>query len=243
MKTNSSRIITAMVLSVVLSMSLISGNAFGADLSVELTNTSHGSFFTPLLITAHDGATHLFEVGEPADASLQAMAEGGDISGLSTEVGGADADTIENPAGGLLAPGDTAMADLNTDTTGNEYLSLVAMILPTNDGFVGVDSLKIPTQAGTYRYTLNAYDAGTEANNELPAADGGVLGTPGFPNPAPVGSTDSGGSNVIGADPNTMIHVHRGILGDTNPSGGMSDIDSSKYRWLNPIAMLVITVN
>ncbi|MBT8352280.1 MAG: spondin domain-containing protein, partial [Deltaproteobacteria bacterium] len=154
MKTNSSRIIAAMVLSVVLSMSIISGNAFGADLSVELTNTSHGSFFTPLLITAHDGATHLFEVGEPADASLQAMAEGGDISGLSTKVGGADADTIENPAGGLLAPGDTAMADLNTDITGNEYLSLVAMILPTNDGFVGADSLKIPTQAGTYTYML-----------------------------------------------------------------------------------------
>ncbi len=195
------------------------------------------------MITAHDNATHLFEVGEPASASLQAMAEGGDISGLSTAVGGADVDTIENPAGGLLAPGDTAITNINTDTTGNGYLSLVAMILPTNDGFVGVDSLEIPSQAGTYMYMLNAYDAGTEANNELAAADGGMPGTLGFPNPPPVGSTDSGGSNVIGADPNTMVHVHRGVLGDTNPSGGMSDIDSTKYRWLNPIAKLVITVN
>ncbi|MDX2448326.1 MAG: spondin domain-containing protein, partial [Desulfobacterales bacterium] len=237
------RILVAMMFSVVLSMSAICGNAFGADLSVELTNTSHGSFFTPLLITAHDGDTHLFEVAEPASVSLQAMAEGGDISGLSAEIGGADADTIENPAGGLLAPGDTAMTDLDTDITGNEYLSLVAMILPTNDGFVGLDSLKIPTQAGTYWYMLTAYDAGTEVNNELVAVDGGVPGTPGFPNPPPVGSTDSGGSNVIGTDPNTMVHIHRGILGDTNPTGGMSDIDSTKYRWLNPIAKLVITVN
>jgi hypothetical protein len=117
------------------------------------------------------------------------------------------------------------------------------MILPTNDGFVGVDALEIPTQAGTYTVVLNAYDAGTEANNELVAMDGGVPGTPGFPNPPPVGLTDTGGANVIGADDNTMVHIHRGILGDTNPAGGMSDIDSTKYRWLNPIAMLVITVN
>jgi hypothetical protein len=34
-----------------------------------------------------------------------------------------------------------------------------------------------------------------------------------------------------------------GFPGNTNPSGGMSDIDSTKFRWLNPIAMLVITVN
>lgn len=241
METNFSRIILAMVSSVVLSVSVICGNVFGADFSVELTNTSHGSFFTPLLITAHDGNTHLFEVGETASVSLQAMAEGGDISGLSTGVGGVDADTIENPAGGLLAPGETAMADLNTDTTGNGYLSLLAMILPTNDGFVGLDSLKIPIQAGTYTYMLNAYDAGTEANNELVVAGGEVPGTPGFPNP--LGLTDTGGSNGIGADSNTMIHVHRGVVGDTNPAGGMSDIDSTKHRWLNPIAMLVLTVN
>ena len=171
------------------------------------------------------------------------MAEGGDISGLIAALGGTDLDTIENPAVGLLAPGDTATAFLNTDTTGNAFLSIVAMILPTNDGFVGLDALSIPTQAGTYTYMLNAYDAGTEANNELVAVDGGVPGTLGFPNPPPIGLTHSGGSNAILVDQNTMVHVHRGILGDTNPIGGTSDIDSTNFRWLNPIAKLVITVN
>lgn len=242
MKTNSSRLIVAIAFSAFLAIAGISGNAFGANISIELTNTSHGSFFTPFLVTAHDGSTHLFEVGQAASAHLQAMAEGGDISGLSSDVGGADSDTVENPAGGLLGPGETATVDLNTDTTGNGHLSLAAMILPTNDGFVGVDALKIPTQAGTYTFMLNAYDAGTEPNNELVAAEGGVPGTPGFPNPPPIGLTDSGGSNVVGDDPNTTVHIHRGVLGDTNPSGGTSDIDSTKHRWLNPIAKLVITV-
>jgi len=243
METKSIQFIKAMVLGAVFSVFTLSGTAFGADINVKITNVSHGSFFTPLLITAHGGNSHLFELGESASASLQAMAEGGDISGLSTMMGGADADTIENPAGGLMAPGDTAMADLNTDASGNTYLSLVAMILPTNDGFVGMDALKIPTAKGTYAYMLNAYDSGTEGNNELAAADGGIPGTAGFPNPPPVGSTDFGGSGVAGMDANAKVQIHRGILGDTNPSGGMSDIDSTKYRWLNPIARLVITVN
>ncbi|GAM59834.1 hypothetical protein JCM19232_167 [Vibrio ishigakensis] len=49
------------------------------------------------------------------------------------------------------------------------YLSLGAMLLPTNDGFVGLDSWKIPSEAGTYRASLNGYDAGTEANDEIAA--------------------------------------------------------------------------
>jgi hypothetical protein len=195
-----------------------------------------------LLITAHGDDMHLFRLGEAASPELQAMAEGGDISGLSAIVGGADADTAENPAGGLLAPGETAAADIDTDASGNRYLSLVAMILPTNDGFVGMDSLPIPEEAGTYAYMLNAFDAGTEANNELVAQNGGVPGTMGFPNPPPIGLTDFGGSGVAMMDANDTVHIHRGVLGDTNPTGGISDIDSTRHRWLNPIARLVIAV-
>ena len=73
------------------------------------------------------------------------MAEGGDISELIEMVGGEDRDTKANPAGGLLAPGGI-VSDVyfNTNRTRNRYLSLTAMLLPTNDGFVGLDSLRIP---------------------------------------------------------------------------------------------------
>ena len=47
------------------------------------------------------------------------------------------------------------------------YLSILSMLIPTNDAFVGLDSVKIPTEPGTYTYMLHAYDAGTELNDEL----------------------------------------------------------------------------
>lgn len=217
-------------------------SAQAAEVNVMVTNTTHNSYFTPLLVTAHDPAISLFDLGQPAGGGLQAMAEGGDISGLLTAVGGADADTVDNPAGGLLGPGETVSADINTDATGHGVISLVAMILPSNDGFVGWNSAAIPTEPGIYTYSLNAYDAGTEANDEIAAADGGVPGNPGFPNPPPVGLTDSGGTGVTFTENNPTVHIHRGVLGDTNPTGGMSDIDSTRYRWLNPVARVVLTV-
>jgi hypothetical protein len=62
-------------------------------------------------------------------------------------------------------------------------LSLVSMLIPTNDAFIGLDSIEIPTEPGTYTYYLNAYDAGTELNDELNstrtdimAEGGGALG-------------------------------------------------------------------
>ena len=216
--------------------------AAAADFSVTLINTTHGAYFTPLLITAHEAGVHLFELGEAASTELQAMAEGGDIPGLETAVGGADDDTVVDPAGGLLGPGASTRADFNTDATGNPVLSLVAMILPTNDGFVGLDSLSIPDTPGTYIYHLNAYDAGTEANDEaVVGGDGGVPGTPGIP-ADPGGHAGENATGVTTAEANTSVHIHRGNLGDTDAAGGISDLDSRAHRWLNPVAKLIIDV-
>jgi len=39
---------------------------------------------------------------------------------------------------------------MSMDTGANDFLSVAAMILPSNDGFVGIDSWPIPAEAGTY---------------------------------------------------------------------------------------------
>ena len=216
---------------------------WAVDMTVTVTNSTHGIYFTPLLVTAHDAATRIFEPGTAATAEAAAMAEGGDISGLLGLLGGADDDTVENPALGLLGPGESVTFNLNTDVSGNGFLSLAAMMLPTNDGFVGLNSLPIPTAAGTYTYDLNAYDAGTEANDELIVAGaGGVPGTPGIP-AAPGGDNGINGTGVTAAETNTLVHIHRGSLGDSDPNGGISDLDNTIHRWLNPVAKLVIVVN
>jgi len=213
-----------------------------ATIDIEVTNTTHNIYFTPLLITAHPAGEHLFQAGVAATASLQAMAEGGDISLLLTDVGGADADTAADPAAGLLPPGQTTTTTLIT-AAGNSQLSLVGMLLPTNDGFVGLDGLTLPTTPGAYVYSLNGYDAGTEANDELiNTVNGGVPGIPGIP-ADPSGAAGTGGSGVAASETNPVVHIHRGNLGDTNPTGGTSDLDSTEHRWLNPVAQLRLIVH
>lgn len=228
-------------LSTLLALSALSATSVMAqDLSIKITNLTNAIYFTPILVAAHDSNTQLFMEGTPASANLQTMAEGGDISGLLTDVQSMGGNVIENPATGLLDPGTSTSFSMMTDS-GNSHLSLTAMLLPTNDGFTGADSIKIPTKAGTYTYYLNAYDAGTEANNELINGGGapGVLGIPADPG----GNSGTGGSGMAVNDNNTTVHIHRGINGDSDSSDGSSDLNNAVHRWLNPVAQLVITVN
>ena len=216
--------------------------ASAVDFNVQITNLSNGIYYTPFLVAAHPDGTSLFTVGQPASASLQAMAEGGDISGLSADAQAMGATVAENPAMGLLAPATSTNVDLNTDGTSNDRLTVLAMLLPTNDAFAGLNAIAIPTTPGTYVYDVPAYDAGTEANDELLVAGaGGAPGVPGMPGD-PGGTTGMNGTGAASADANPNVHIHRGSLGDTDATGGTSDLDSRIHRWLNPVIRVVVTV-
>lgn len=221
--------------------SLIAGNVASAtDFNVRIVNLTNGIWFTPFVVAAHPDGTSLFTVGQPASASLQAMAEGGDIAGLVADLQGLGATIAENPANGLLPPAMSANVDLNTDGTSNVLLSVVAMLLPTNDAFAGLNSITIPTDPGTYTFDLPAYDSGTEANDEL-ITGGGAPGVAGIPaDPGGLGGT--GGTGAAAADANTNVHIHRNTLGDTDTAAGTSDLDSRVHRWLNPVVRVVVAV-
>jgi len=209
---------------------LMSATLMAQDIDVKITNNTNGIYFTPLLISAHTSSTSLFMAGSEASANLQAMAEGGDISGLVSDLDKVNANTVANPAKGLLAPGTSVIAKLSTEST-NNTLSVTAMMLPTNDGFVGLNGWKIPTKAGTYTINVNAYDAGTEANSEL------VADIPADPG-AKIGSGATGVSSVVEG----YVHIHRGTVGDADAIGGQSDLVASAHRWLNPVATITVTV-
>jgi len=211
-----------------------------ADFNVEIVNLTNGITFTPFLIAAHPEGNNFFSAGQPASANLQTMAEGGDIGGLSMDMQAVGATIAENPAGGLLMPGMSTNADLNTDDTANVELSVIAMLLPTNDAFAALNGVTIPTMPGTYTFNLPAYDAGTEANDEL-ITGGGMPGVPGIPFD-PIDAQGTGGTGVAAADANSNVHIHRNTLGDTNPTGGASDLDSTVHRWLNPVVRVIVTV-
>ena len=69
-------------------------------------------------------------------------------------------------AGGAIPPG--ASRTYTVRTSGQfDRLSILTMLVNTNDGFTGLDSLHLRGN-GTTRETM-AYDAGSEVNNELTA--------------------------------------------------------------------------
>jgi len=131
---------------IALAISAVSiASASAQDLTINFTNLTHGSHFTPLLFGAHSADQHLFQIATSASDSLQAMAEGGSISALVDDLTALNADVISSPPpGGATAPGQTVTFDLTTQAL-NTHLSMTAMVLPSNDGFVGLDALAIPT--------------------------------------------------------------------------------------------------
>ncbi|MCU7844814.1 MAG: spondin domain-containing protein [Candidatus Thiodiazotropha sp. (ex Monitilora ramsayi)] len=219
---------------------LAGGSAFAQDVSVKITNLTNATYFTPLLIAAHDRKTHLFEIGTHASPELQAMAEGGNTGGLIEQVEAAGGTYVDNPAGGLLGPSGSAEAVIDIRGKRTRFLSVTAMLLPTNDGFVGLDALKIPRRSGTYTYYLHGYDAGTEANDEI-ITGGGMPNVPGIP-ADPGGNAGVGGIESVGADHNPTVHIHRGVIGDDDPAGGPSDLDARVHTWQGPVAKLEIRV-
>ncbi len=222
-------------------LALIASSAQAAEVTVTIENLTRGIYFTPLVVAAHTEGTTLFNAGSVASSELQALAEGGDIAGVSATLDSLGATQANNPASGLLLPGATATATLNTDGTSNTQLSVLGMLLPTNDGFVALNAQTIPTEAGTYTYYAKAWDAGTEGNDEIRGS--GAPGEAGFPVPPPLEAEIGMNGTGMNATAEGFVHIHRGVLGDTDATGGLSDISSTQHRWLNPIAKITLTVN
>jgi hypothetical protein len=213
--------------------------ALAADVTVTIQNLTQGMYFTPIAAVAHTPDASLFEVGTEASPEIQEMAEGGSLAGLVAIATSISADVLAEPTAGPLGPTASVSGSFMT-ADGNTVLSVVAMILPSNDGFIGLDNWTIPTEAGTYTVYLNAYDAGTEANDEL--VGGGAPGVPGMPAP-PFLTLGTGGSGVTSMSSNTNVHIHPGNIGDDDAAGGASDVTNSIHRWLNPVAKVTVTVN
>ena len=214
------------------------GSAIAADYEVTVTNITGGAHFTPVIAAAHDPAARMFELATVASPELQAVAEGGDVSSMAALLESIGASVAAGD--GLVAPGQSVTLSLSDAAPGSVF-SMSAMILPTNDGFAGIDSAALPSDAGS-SVTLFArgYDSGTEANDELVGS--GAPGMPGFPNPPPVVATGTGvGGTGVVAKSEGFVHIHPGVIGDLDDAGGVSDINAAVHRWMTPVARVVIT--
>ena len=197
------------------------GPAAAHKWQVEITNVTPGQTFTPILLVTHHGSSGIFELGQPASEELAVLAEGGDTGPLAaalTAQSGRQAQTID----GLVMPGQTAEAWV--EAYPGQRLTIAAMLIPTNDTFVAVDSVFLPFFGATSVHAL-AYDAGSEPNDQNCAnIPGPVCGGEGF-------SPASG-------DPVGVVHVSNGFhdLSASDPDA----LSPVTYTWNNPVAIVTI---
>lgn len=196
---------------------------------VTVTNITSGAYLTPILAVGHDGEqSKMFEFGSAASAELQAVAEGGNIEPIAATFNASSSQIVRNPHDGLLGPGQSTTFKIARSHT---RLSLIAMILPTNDGFVAANSILI--REGTQE--LYAIDAGTEANDEQ-VTGGGAPNTLGIP-ADPSDQADKEAAGIASAAIEGKVDRHPGISG-----GEGSALNPEIHGWKGPVAILNISM-
>ena len=211
-----------------------------ATYEVTITNLTAGQPLTPPVIATHRRPVHIFQAGSAASFEVKEIAENGNSAPLLTALDGNKRvfDVQQSDMGPLVPaadPGGSGFADSVTFTVsgarGAKYLSFASMLVCTNDGFTGVDGLRLPKKVGhSVTVTTNGYDAGTELNTEdfadiVPPCQG-LIG---------VSSDDAGSgmSNPALAEGGVIMH-HAGIQGG-------DDLLPGVHGWADPVAMVEIT--
>jgi len=210
-----------------------SGPAGATSYEVTVYNLSSGQPFTPPLAVVHRRPASVFSVGTAAGVGIQQIAENGNL-GPMLDALAEDKHVIEatvnlGPTIPPLLPGEMVTFTVNGET-GARYLSIASMLICTNDGFTGIDSVRLPQRVGdAVSVDAMAYDAGTEMNTE----DFADL----VPPCAPLTGVDTDDTGTGMSDPalaeNGVIGAHPGI-------SGSDDLQSGVHGWSDPIATITI---
>lgn len=188
---------------------------------ITVSNLTNAQPFSPLTVLLHDSG-EAWKVGNVASDALETLAESGNNSALMAS------DFVLSSAsnGAVLPHGQSATFTVSTDSEHN-YLSLVTMLVNTNDAFSGLNKIDI-TQLSvndSLKYSPGAYDAGTEANSE----EAGTI-----PGPA-----DGGEGYNVARDDINLVTMHRGII--SSDDGLADSVLNFEHKFDNPVMAVTIT--
>ena len=130
-----------------------------------------GAHFSPLIGGVHNANVTFVEGGGTASAGVESMAELGGTAGLEAEVTAAMADALSVLRGsGNISP--TRTQSLTTTLTSEHpRVTLLTMVAPSPDWFVGVSGLLLLNSEGrwlrSHEVELYPWDAGTEDGGEF----------------------------------------------------------------------------
>lgn len=170
---------------------------------------------SPPLFVVHTNRADVWSVGGIASHVVAAIAEDANNAPAESALSGLHGvRTVFTGGGGPIPSGASRAYTVETEGSHNR-LSIVTMLVNTNDAFTGLDSLRLSSDGATlFRM---AYDAGSERNNELKAF---------IPGPCC--------GNPFVRDPEgELIRMHPGIE-------GVGELDPAVYGWTGPVAKIVI---
>jgi hypothetical protein len=198
---------------------VLPGNVIAGEkmIEVKITNLSATVVLTPPIAAASKGHITVFQLTEPASVALEMLAEGGNTDELAMMFEDHNASFAQ--ATEPIPPGQTLT--LYVYGKRNSRISLASMILPTNDGFVALNSKRIKPY-GTTKFYLPAYDAGTEINDE---------DCDSIPGPLSCG----GGEGYSMDSGEGFVYPHPGTHGE-------EEISPAEFSWADPVAMVTTRI-
>ncbi len=213
----------SILLGITLSFASSSVLAVNNSYKVTITNITRNLVLTPILVASHRKGVKIFRLGEKASFELGRVAEGGDIGPMADALVANSKVVDVADSGGPLGPGQSVTVEVDAKH-GAHYITVASMELPTNDGFIALNGVRVPRFFhGSRTFYSPVYDAGTEANDEL--CDH-IPGPPGFV------CTGEAFSEENESDEG-FVHIHSGIH-------GIGDLMPEKYDWRNPAVKVTI---
>ncbi|MDP8245633.1 MAG: spondin domain-containing protein [Candidatus Hinthialibacter antarcticus] len=131
--------------------------------TINITGTSEGQPLTPPVVVVHDSRAQVFTIGSEASAGLEIIAEEGMPDTLVSELFPTEGVFSVNVAG--TGPG--FEHETSFMAAPGMLVSVVSMFARTNDVFIGINSVELPTMGAPASIEAVAYDAGTEMNTGL----------------------------------------------------------------------------
>ncbi len=143
------------------------GDSDAGSFQVTFYNLTMNQPMTPPVVAIHDPSVNLFQIGQEASNAVQAIAEMGNNAPLvEFAVGNPEVVSAAGVAGDApFGPGASVSINLTTEEAGQVF-SAVNMIICTNDGISGVDSVALPTGNDPVVINARPYDAGTRINQD-----------------------------------------------------------------------------
>lgn len=205
-----------------------------AQFEITVTNLTNAQPLSPVAVVLHSEGYHAFVDGETASAALELLAEGGDNTQVLQEAQAAAEHIASGSTEGPVPPQTISPAvslSVPADDVDSLQLTLITMLVHTNDAFTGTNAASIAGMAVGDSRTLTAptWDSGTEANTETRAT---------IPGP------DFGGEG-FSADRDDLIdrvRFHQSVVTSESADFGLATSDlQDRHRFLNPTSRVVVT--